>query len=129
MTALKSAAGIDGALKPHKLLRRENQDMNKKIKTDAVDHLFDAILTLKNPEECYKFFEDVSTINELLSLSQRYEVAKMLREGKTYLEIADKTGASTATISRVNRSLNYGSDGYDMVFSRLQMDSAEPEKE
>ena len=88
--------------------------MNKKIKTEAVDHLFDAILTLKDPEECYKFFEDVCTINELLSLSQRYEVAKMLREGKTYLEIAEKTGASTATISRVNRSLNYGSDGYDM---------------
>ena len=62
--------------------------MNKKIKTEAVDHLFDAILTLKDPEECYKFFEDVCTINELLSLSQRYEVAKMLREGKTYLEIA-----------------------------------------
>lgn len=79
--------------------------MNKKIKTEAVDHLFDAILTLKDPEECYKFFEDVCTINELLSLSQRYEVAKMLREGKTYLEIAEKTGASTATISRVNRSL------------------------
>ena len=88
--------------------------MNKKIKTEAVDHLFDAILTLKTPDECYKFFEDVCTINELLSLSQRYEVAKMLREGKTYLEIAEKTGASTATISRVNRSLNYGSDGYDM---------------
>ena len=87
--------------------------MNKKIKTEAVDHLFDAILTLKDPEECYKFFEDVCTINELLSL------AKMLREGKTYLEIAEKTGASTATISRVNRSLNYGSDGYDMVFERL----------
>ena len=103
--------------------------MNKKIKTDAVDHLFDAILTLKNPEECYKFFEDVCTINELLSLSQRYEVAKMLRECKTYLEIAEKTGASTATISRVNRSLNYGSDGYDMVFSRLQVDSIVPEKE
>ena len=94
--------------------------MNKKIKTDAVDHLFDAILTLKNPEECYKFFEDVCTINDLLSLSQRYEVAKMLREGKTYLEIAEKTGASTATISRVNRSLNYGNDGYDMVFSRME---------
>ena len=58
--------------------------MNKKIKTEAVDHLFDAILTLKDPEECYKFFEDVCTINELLSLSQRYEVAKMLREGKTW---------------------------------------------
>ena len=93
--------------------------MNKKIKTEAVDHLFEAILTLKTPEECYIFFEDVCTVNELLSLSQRYEVAKMLREKRTYLEIADKTGASTATISRVNRSLNYGNDGYDMVFARI----------
>ena len=84
--------------------------MNKKLKTEAVDHLFQAILTLKNTDECYSFFEDVCTVNELLSFSQRYEVAKMLREKKTYLEIADKTGASTATISRVNRSLNYGSE-------------------
>lgn len=99
--------------------------MNKKIKTDAVDHLFQAILTLKSQEECYSFFEDVCTVNELLSLSQRYEVAKMLREKKTYLEIAEQTGASTATISRVNRSLNYGSDGYDMVFARI----AQQEKE
>lgn len=94
--------------------------MNKKLKTEAVDHLFQAILTLKNTDECYSFFEDVCTVNELLSFSQRYEVAKMLREKKTYLEIADKTGASTATISRVNRSLNYGSDGYDMVFARVK---------
>lgn len=93
--------------------------MNKKIKTPAVDFLFDAILSLKNPEECYIFFEDICTINELLSLSQRFEVAKMLREHRTYLEIAEKTGASTATISRVNRSLNYGNDGYDMVFERI----------
>lgn len=93
--------------------------MSKTVRTEAVDHLFDAILTLENKEECYTFFQDVCTINELLSLSQRYEVAKMLREKKTYLEIAEKTGASTATISRVNRSLNYGCDGYDMVFSRL----------
>ena len=93
--------------------------MNKKIKTPAVDYLFQAILSLKNPEECYVFFEDICTINELLSLSQRFEVARMLREHKTYLEIAEKTGASTATISRVNRSLNYGNDGYDMVFERI----------
>ena len=93
--------------------------MSKKIKTEAVDHLFEAVLTLKSPEECYAFFEDVCTVNELLSLSQRYEVAKMLREKKTYLDIAERTGASTATISRVNRSLNYGNDGYDMVFKRL----------
>ena len=94
--------------------------MSKKLRTEAVDHLFDAILSLQNKEECYTFFEDVCTVNELLSLSQRFEVAKMLRDQKTYLDIAEKTGASTATISHVNRSLNYGNDGYDMVFSRLQ---------
>ena len=94
--------------------------MSKKLRTEAVDHLFDPILSLQNKEECYTFFEDVCTVNELLSLSQRFEVAKMLRDQKTYLDIAEKTGASTATISRVNRSLNYGNDGYDMVFSRLQ---------
>ena len=99
--------------------------MSKKIRTEAVDYLFEAILSLKDKEECYTFFEDVCTVNELLSLSQRYEVAKMLREGRTYLEIAEKTGASTATISRVNRSLNYGNDGYDMVFERISLDEDE----
>lgn len=93
--------------------------MNKKIRTPEVEHLFQAILQLQNIEECFIFFEDVCTVNELLSLSQRYEVAKMLREKHTYLEIAEQTGASTATISRVNRSLNYGNDGYDMIFKRL----------
>ncbi len=99
--------------------------MNQKIRTEAVDHLFEAILSLKSKEECYVFFEDVCTINELLSLSQRYEVARMLREHRTYLDIAEKTGASTATISRVNRSLNYGNDGYDMVFARLNQGDGE----
>ncbi|MDO4464186.1 MAG: YerC/YecD family TrpR-related protein [Bacillota bacterium] len=94
--------------------------MNKKIQTAAVDHLFEAILCLESKEECYGFFEDLCTVNELLSLSQRYEVASMLRDHKTYLEIAEKTGASTATISRVNRSLNYGNDGYDLVFERIK---------
>ena len=94
--------------------------MNKKLKTEAVDHLFQAILTLKSTEDCYSFFEDVCTVNELLSFSQRYEVAKMLREKKTYLEIAEETGASTATISRGSRSRHYGSDSYDMVFKRLE---------
>ena len=93
--------------------------MNKKLQPAAVDQLFDAILSLENKEECYSFFEDLCTINELLSLSQRYEVASMLKNKKTYLEIAEKTGASTATISRVNRSLNYGNDGYELVFGRL----------
>ena len=94
--------------------------MSKSIHTEAVDRLFDAVLSLENKEECYAFFEDICTINELLSLSQRFEVARMLRAKKTYLEIAQKTGASTATISRVNRSLNYGNDGYDLVFARLR---------
>ena len=94
--------------------------MSKTVHTEAVKHLFEAVLQLENVEECYQFFEDVCTINELLSLSQRFEVAKMLTENKTYLEIAEQTGASTATISRVNRSLNYSNDGYQMVFSRME---------
>ena len=98
--------------------------MNKKIKNPETDHLFQAILTLKNLDECYAFFEDVCTVNELQSIAQRFEVAAMLRQKNTYLgiaflEIAQKTGASTATISRVNRSLNFGSDGYEMVFERI----------
>ncbi len=93
--------------------------MSKNIKTPAVDYLFEAIMSLKTADECYSFFDDICTVNEILSLSQRFEVAAMLRAHKTYLEIAEKTGASTATISRVNRSLNYGNDGYDLVFARI----------
>ncbi len=93
--------------------------MSKNLKTEAVDHLFDAILALENREECYRFFEDVCTVNELQALSQRFEVAHMLRGNRTYMDIAEMTGASTATISRVNRSLNYGHDGYDLVLKRL----------
>lgn len=93
--------------------------MSKDIHTEAVDSLFRAILTLRSVEECYTFFEDACTINELLSLSQRFEVARMLRQERTYLDISKKTGASTATISRVNRSLIYGNDGYEMVLTRM----------
>lgn len=99
--------------------------MSKNIRRTEVDHLFEAILTLKDKEECYTFFEDVCTINELLSISQRYEVAKLLREGQTYLDISNATGASTATISRVNRSLNYGNDGYNLVLERVHEKEAE----
>ena len=99
--------------------------MNEKIHTKAVDNLFEAILSLKTKEECYSFFEDVATINEILSLSQRYEVAGMLSAHRTYMEIAQKTGASTATISRVNRSLQYGSDGYDKIFERISQKNDE----
>ena len=77
------------------------------------------VLQLRTVEECYAFFMDVCTMNEIASLSQRYEVAGMLRDKKTYLDISEKTGASTATISRVNRSLNYGNDGYQIVWDKL----------
>ena len=97
--------------------------MSKNIRTEAVDRLFDAILCLKDKEECYTFFEDICTVNELLSLSQRFEVALMLMEKRTYMDISEKTGASTATISRVNRSLNYGNDGYELVVSRMKESS------
>ena len=93
--------------------------MQDKLKTTATDQLFKAISLLQTPEECYQFFEDICTINEILSFSQRFQVAQMLRDNKVYTEISKETGASTATISRVNRSLNYGNDGYDMVFARI----------
>ena len=99
---------------------KKEKGMSKKLHTEAVDELFKAILTLETIDECYTFFEDACTINELLSLSQRFEVARMLRDKKTYLEISKKTGASTATISRVNRSLTYGNDGYEMVLNRMK---------
>jgi len=94
-----------------------------KIKDKLVDQLFEAILKLKNIEECYRFFEDIATINEIKALAQRLEVARMLRQKKTYIEIAEKTGASTATISRVNRALNYGANGYKIILERLETDS------
>lgn len=103
--------------------------MSKDLKTEAANRLFDAILTLKDREECYRFFKDVCTVNELQALSQRFEVAHMLRDSRTYMDIAEITGASTATISRVNRSLNYGHDGYDLVLRRLYSKESEPERQ
>ncbi|AEM78142.1 YerC/YecD family TrpR-related protein [Thermoanaerobacter wiegelii] len=94
-----------------------------KIKDELVDQLFEAILKLRNLEECYRFFEDIATINEIKALAQRLEVAKMLGQKKTYIEIAEKTGASTATISRVNRALNYGANGYKIILDRLETES------
>lgn len=94
--------------------------MNSKLKDDMTDRLFEAILKLENIEECYAFFEDICTINEIKSLAQRLEVAKMLQEKRTYTEIQQITGASTATISRVNRCLSYGSDGYKLILERVK---------
>ncbi len=91
-----------------------------RLKDESVDNLFEAILTLKSLDECYKFFEDIGTINEIRSFAQRFDVAKMLSEGRTYGDISGRTGASTATISRVSKCLNYGADGYNLVIERLK---------
>ena len=93
--------------------------MNSKLKNDSTDFLFDAILSLKTKEDCYRFFEDLCTKPELNAMSQRIVVAKMLTEKTVYSEIVKQTGASTATISRVNRSLNEDPDGYMLVFKNL----------
>ena len=94
-------------------------EYRSKIKDNQIDELFEAILKLETIEECYRFFEDICTINELKSISQRLEVAKLLRQEKTYNEIEEKTGASTATISRINRALNYGAEGYNLILDKL----------
>lgn len=92
---------------------------NPKLKDALTDQLFQAIQLLESEEECYQFFEDVCTIGEIKSLAQRLEVARMLQKGCTYDDIVARTGASTATISRVKRCLHYGADGYKLVLSRL----------
>lgn len=91
-----------------------------KLRGRELDQLFYSILSLENLEECYRFFDDLCTVNEIQSLAQRLEVARMLREGNTYHKIETDTGASTATISRVKRCLNYGNDGYAMVLDRIK---------
>lgn len=92
----------------------------KEISDEKIDTLFKAVLELKTIDECRKFFNDLCTISELKSMSQRMEVALMLKDKNVYTDIASKTGASTATISRVNRCINYGSDGYNLVIERME---------
>lgn len=89
------------------------------IKSEQTDKLFEAILSLKNLEECYKFFEDICTIKEIEAIGQRLEVAKLLVQNKTYSEIEKETSASTATISRINRALKYGTGGYEILLKRF----------
>ena len=101
------------------------KEFESKLKSKELDYFFTAILNIKDIDECYRFFEDVSTISELKALCQRFQVAKMLREKKTYIEIGEVTGASTATISRVNRCLNYGSNGYNTILDRLEVEEKE----
>ena len=93
---------------------------NTRLKDKFTDSLFEAILLLKNEEECYRFFEDICTVNEIKSMAQRLEVAKMLEINATYSEITEATGASTATISRVKKCLYYGADGYRLTLDRLK---------
>ena len=100
--------------------------MKKDIHTRAVDHLFAAILSLKNEDECYRFFEDICTINELHSLAQRFDVGVRLLQKQTYQEISGATGASTATISRVNRLLVNDDSGIEMAAERIG--ACEPEE-
>ena len=94
--------------------------MNSKIKDNSVDFLFKSILTLETMQECYDFFEDLCTVPEIKAMAQRLTVAKMLDEKRVYSDIVNETGASTATISRVNRSLQYGCDGYRKAFERVE---------
>ncbi|ASV67137.1 YerC/YecD family TrpR-related protein [Cytobacillus sp. FSL W7-1323] len=91
-----------------------------KLRGQELDQLFQAVLSLNDLDECYRFFDDLCTVNEIQSLAQRLEVARMLREGKTYHKIETETGASTATISRVKRCLNYGNDAYEMALERIK---------
>ncbi len=100
-----------------------------KLRGRELDQLFNAILSLRDLEECYRFFDDLCTVNEIQSLAQRLEVARMLREGNTYHKIETETGASTATISRVKRSLNYGNDAYGMALDRIKKKELEEQTE
>lgn len=103
-------------------------DYNSRLKTPEMDYLVDAIRSLKTREEVYRFLEDVCTINEIKAMEQRLQVARMLKDKRTYLDIASSTGASTATISRVNRSLNYGNNGYSTVFHRVDWGNYDEEE-
>ncbi len=109
-------------------IKRYNIKVNKltedihmdKLRSASTDALFEAILTLKTVDECYRFFEDACTVKEIIDISQRFEVAKLLSEKKNYQEISKETGASTATISRVGKCLLYGKDGYTLVLGRIK---------
>lgn len=109
LTWLQSAVRVEGV----------PVSVNEKLRDELIDKLFEAILTLKTVDECYRFFEDLATISEIKALAQRLEVAKMLDAGMTYEDIVAATGASTATISRVKKCLHYGADGYRIVLERV----------
>lgn len=103
--------------------------MNSKVQDKNTDMLFEAVLHLETLEECYRFFEDLCTVQELKAMSQRFVVAKMLTQNQVYSNIVKETGASTATISRVNRSLKYGCDGYRTLFEKMENSTSEETEE
>ena len=91
-----------------------------KMKSEETDHLFQAILALKTEEECYRFFDDLCTFSEIEAMSQRFQVAALLDEGKTFTRISQKIGVSSTTITRVNKCLCYGGDGYRLLLDRIK---------
>ena len=97
----------------------------KNFHSELTENLYTAILSLENSEECRNFFEDICTVKELQDIAQRLKVARMLKEGNSYQEVSRETGASTATISRVNKCLVYGNGGYELVLSRIDSDDSE----
>jgi TrpR-related protein YerC/YecD len=101
-------------------MRGEVMAYTSRLKDKMTDQLFEAVLLLENEEECYRFFEDICTVAEIKAIAQRLEVARMLDEDKIYTDIAEKTGASTATISRVKRCLHFGADGYRLILEKLK---------
>ncbi len=92
---------------------------DSKMRSEETDRLFEAILSLRDTEECYRFFDDICTFSEIQAMSQRLQVAQMLQQGKTFVQISEQTGVSSATITRVNKCISYGAGGYKLVLERL----------
>jgi len=103
-----------------RIVEEERWMYQSKMKSEETDHLFKAILSLKTEEECYRFFDDLCTFSEIEAMSQRFEVASLLADGKTFTQISQKIGVSSTTITRVNKSLCYGADGYRLLLERLK---------
>ena len=99
----------------------------KKLQTKEIDTLFRAVLSLKDTDECYKFFQDICTVKELQDIAQRLKAAAMLKKGENYAVVCRETGMSTATVSRVNKCLGYGEGGYEMVLERIGVDKSDEE--
>ena len=109
-----------GRDRSQEIVEEEHWMYQSKMKSEETDHLFKAILSLKNEEECYRFFDDLCTFSEIEAMSQRFEVASLLADGKTFTQISQKIGVSSTTITRVNKCLCYGADGYKLLLERAK---------